>query len=68
MKTHYLMRIARLYEHQSITKSVATDIEQFINMIKEGRLKWEIGCPERTLVEMFNVSRASVREASVRWR
>jgi GntR family transcriptional repressor for pyruvate dehydrogenase complex len=39
-------------------------IEQFINMIKEGKLKMGDRLPpERTLAEMFNVSRASVREA-----
>ena len=39
-------------------------IEQFIGLIKEGKLK--VGDklpPERTLAEMFNVSRASIREA-----
>jgi GntR family transcriptional repressor for pyruvate dehydrogenase complex len=39
-------------------------IEQFVNLIKEGQLK--VGDrlpPERTLAEMFNVSRASIREA-----
>jgi len=39
-------------------------IQQFIGLIKEGELK--VGDklpPERTLAEMFNVSRASIREA-----
>lgn len=39
-------------------------IEQFIGLIREGKLK--VGDklpPERTLAEMFNVSRASIREA-----
>ena len=39
-------------------------VEQFVNLIKEGQLK--VGDrlpPERTLAEMFNVSRASIREA-----
>ena len=39
-------------------------IEQLISMIKEGKLKvGERLPPERTLAEMFNVSRASIREA-----
>lgn len=39
-------------------------IEQLVNMIREGKLKTgERLPPERTLAEMFNVSRASVREA-----
>jgi Transcriptional regulators len=41
-----------------------TVIEQFVGLIKDGRLK--VGDklpPERTLAEMFNVSRASIREA-----
>lgn len=39
-------------------------IEQFVDMIKEGKLKsGERLPPERTLAEMFNVSRASIREA-----
>jgi len=39
-------------------------IGQFIDLIKDGKLK--VGDklpPERTLAEMFNVSRASIREA-----
>ena len=39
-------------------------VEQFVNLIKDGKL--QIGQklpPERTLAEMFNVSRASIREA-----
>ncbi|WHH58035.1 FadR/GntR family transcriptional regulator [Petroclostridium sp. X23] len=39
-------------------------IEQFVELIKQGKLK--VGDklpPERTLAEMFNVSRASIREA-----
>jgi len=39
-------------------------IEQFIGLIREGKLKvGEKLPPERTLAEMFNVSRASIREA-----
>lgn len=39
-------------------------IEQLVSMIKEGKLKaGDRLPPERTLAEMFNVSRASVREA-----
>lgn len=41
-----------------------TIIEQFISLIKEGKLKTgEKLPPERSLAEMFNVSRASIREA-----
>ncbi|HHV95863.1 MAG TPA: FadR family transcriptional regulator [Clostridiaceae bacterium] len=39
-------------------------IEKFIDMIKEGKLKTGERLPsERTLAEMFNVSRTSIREA-----
>ena len=39
-------------------------IEQFVDMIKEGKLKsGERLPPERTLAEMFNVSRTTIREA-----
>ena len=39
-------------------------IEQFVYLVKEGKLKVGDKLPsERTLAEMFNVSRASVREA-----
>ncbi|NSW89348.1 MAG: FadR family transcriptional regulator [Firmicutes bacterium] len=48
----------------SIKRIYQSIIEQLVLMIKEGKLK--VGDrlpPERTLAEMFNVSRASIREA-----
>lgn len=48
----------------SIKKIYQLIVEQLVSMIKEGNLK--IGDrlpPERTLAEMFHVSRASIREA-----
>ena len=48
----------------SMKRIYQTVIEQFVGLIKEGKLS--VGDklpPERTLAEMFNVSRASIREA-----
>jgi len=48
----------------SMKRIYQTIIEQFVRLIKEGKLKvGEKLPPERTLAEMFKVSRASIREA-----
>ena len=48
----------------SVKKVSQLIVEQFVDMIKRGELKVGDRLPsERTLAEMFNVSRASIREA-----